>query len=252
MKKLPAPALERGFRILRELEEEDLSLETISKRTSTPKTSTVRALETLVAMSFISRDPLTKKYRSLVKVQFLSRQDKKFQELIHHSLQELSEQVELTSEWYELDENSLLLADRYEPEGLKIRIYARKGFRRSLDMELEAVTRIALNSGVENQHTGSYWVVKQDGQIFSLSQEEQDSLLAKAAKTGIAYDEFFNRIGVRRYATALVDSKGKLLGILALAETYCPIRQNQQKSYSEALLEFKKKINRKISQMEQL
>ena len=162
----------------------------------------------------------------------------------------VSNALNICTEWYEARDGFMLLSDRFEPEKLEISIKARKGYRRELNHELEAVTRIALSSGVHTDYKGSYWVIRQNGQLFCLSHEEQESILKNTKEENVAYDEFFNLHGVRRYASAVFSNKGELVGILALAETFSPLHMKAHPEIIEQIKQFSKNISIRLESME--
>lgn len=250
MDKLPTPGLFKGIKILEYLKDGDACLEDLVKKSGFPKTSTLRILETLIAMNLVQKDKLSKSYHSLSYLENLSTASEAIQNVIHHEIIQISNTLNITTEWYEARDGFMLLSDRNEPPKLEISIRARKGYKRELNHELEAVTRIALSSGVHTDYKGSYWVVRQNGQLFCLSHEEQTQILAKTKELNVACDEYFNLHGVRRYASAVFDKENKLIGILAFAETFSPLHMEARQDLLGKIKIHSQNLSVKLQNME--
>ncbi len=238
--KSPAPALEKGIRVLTRLTDcGPQNLETISKELSEPKASILRYLDTLISLDLIERDPVSKEYSSKIAIIRRDDSDRNLYGKVQHLLNSLVEKTFRTAEWYVFDKNRMLLTQRAEPRDAFIRVIAQIGFERKIDKEFEAVTRIAiLNLGIKINNQ-KFWIYK-NGTREYLSKDACNEILQKDMKNGYALDLDYNCNGVRRYAAPKFDN-GKFAGVVALAENFTPDADQQVQNISKIL---KTEINR--------
>ena len=218
----PAPALARGICILDALNEADgaMTLDQLARVLGYPKASLLRLLETLSLLNLVQRDEAGKRYTALAG---LRRHDSLafVRSVVHKEMQRLTTTTGITSEWYEAGDTCMELVDLIDPPEAKVTINARIGFHRRIDDESEAVTRIALACPLFD-HTGlGLWQYDTEGEKVALSADECSQQIAETRAAGITMDLNWNRNGIRRYATVLMDGDA-MIGVLGLAETFTP------------------------------
>lgn len=229
----PAPALDRGIKVLQLLEDKRArSLEEITNETGFPKSSLVRLLETLSTLGLVLRDPVSRKYTACVMLLPIAGKDASFEERIRASLQRLADKTQCTAEWYVDGTHGMVLTLRAEPRECEVRVTARVGFLRPWTGELEAVNAIAQafircpNIDLENQRT-----YLKDGVRELLTAEQVKERVKKAKINRSIIDRVWNSNGVRRSAVIVTPSSSPY-GILAIAES---MRPNPERSPEELL-----------------
>ncbi|HPO90992.1 MAG TPA: helix-turn-helix domain-containing protein [Victivallales bacterium] len=220
--KYKAPALARGLDLIEFLSEsEPLTLERLSEKLSIPKASLLRLLETLELKGYVEKNPKNKEYmaKTIIIPTFI---EKNLREKINKLLNDLSEKTLRTVEFYIPDKNGLKIAFRKECEIKNITVKAKIGFKRSLDSEFEAVTRIAhaFADSLKTQYYDKMWIYN-SGQIKKINKEDYEEFVKTTKKERIAIDFEFNSNGVRRTAAPIFEDKN-LIGIIALAENFYP------------------------------
>jgi DNA-binding IclR family transcriptional regulator len=218
----PAPALARGLDVLSTLASCDkITLEALASRTSIPKASLLRLLQTLETKKLVCRDDNTRTYAALATILPICEKNKLIETRISDFLLSISKTLSRTVEYYVPSQAYFVISKRNDCEGSSITVNAKVGFRRELDGEFEAVARIAhaFHNGGEKYNT-KLWNYS-DGKRRTISRSEYASSVAKARMDFSAYDLEFNTNGVRRSAVPLFE-KGKFIGIIAVAENFFP------------------------------
>lgn len=197
----PAPALSRGLVILKLLEQEgSLNLETIKKLTNIPKASLLRLLKTLEDYGCVHRDLSTKKFEARLQLTPLKTENNQFSNARAEVLNDLSEALDSTSEWYEMDGNVLVLRHRNEPELLTLNVTERVGFRIEKNDKLSPIAQAARKS-----------------KKLAPSRAELFNDKAELFERTLSFSQEPDHVGVSRLAIAINDHQNKLLAVLGLA-----------------------------------
>jgi len=243
MDKYPAPALEKGLYLLEILNNQgEKKLEEITSISGLPKASVNRYLKTLMMVGYIGRNPESKKFYSLCRIE---RNRSSIESLRIHLpaiMKELVEATGFTAEWYEYQDESAVITIREEPQNVAVKVMASKGFRRTLNQELDAVAQIFIKFYGTPQPQPNYYIRKWD-EIINLSSEEVNEKLDAIHENYLVVDKNFNHNGVRRCAIAVFDSQHNLIGVMALAGHYHPSSNRVQQKGIELLKEYSDKLN---------
>lgn len=181
----PAPALSRGLHILKLLQDEGaLNLETIKNITNIPKASLLRFLTTLEESGCVVRNPDTKKFEARLQLAPVTSSLDSFSRSRDEVLESLSESLEVTAEWYEADENDLVLRQRVEPHSPTVNVIERVGYRLSLKDEKQAVVKaykssLSISKKVYDLSSQSSSLAD-DTIVFDLNDESQTSRISIA------------------------------------------------------------------------
>jgi DNA-binding IclR family transcriptional regulator len=167
------------------------------------------------------RDDTSKEYRALYYLKSLNGHEIKASRLIQAVLDELSASVRLTSEWYEYQQNRMVITRRSEPAKAFILVLARIGYQRTLNQELDAVARIALACGCTPESGEGYWETI-NGNKTPVSKKQAQAKITDAKAKKVAIDMEWNQHGVRRMAAPVKRSDGSLVGVVALAQSFSP------------------------------
>lgn len=214
----PAPALERGLRVLEILQGSPaLTLEELAQSTDIPKASLLRLLETLQGTGYVRR-LANKRYRSIKTI--IDHKDRDFDSVLQDTLRQLAQRCESTAEWYQRVDQGAEIRARYEPANCEVRVVANVGFIRKVPGELDAVAAVLLADRVVD--AGDFWVYDAAGQRLAIKPDDLSRRLVSAHERGWALDIHYNARGVRRMAHVVRDASGTLIGILALAESFAP------------------------------
>jgi DNA-binding IclR family transcriptional regulator len=218
-----APALARGIRILRLLEQRSCSLDAIAREVKMPKSSILRMLDTLIGLGLVARDERTGSYAPLTMlVPVAAGAEKAWQQRLENTLTMLAESTGATAEWYVPGPQGMVLLQQAEPPQGEVRVRARAGFIRTFDGELDAVACLGHAwFTVKEASSGSFWTYDRQGRHRNLGQADVARRIALARECGSALDEHFNTNGVRRLA-CLIRRGNRPLGVLALAESLRP------------------------------
>ncbi|HCE46236.1 MAG TPA: hypothetical protein DET40_22045 [Lentisphaeria bacterium] len=239
--KSPAPALEKGLKILTRLSaNRPQNLESLSKDLGEPKASVLRYLDTLMLLDLIGRDPVSKEYCSKIAIVRMDSAGRDLSGKIQKLLDSLAGKTCRTAEWYVPNGGRMVLMQRSEPEDAMIHVKAKIGFERMLDDQFEAVARIAISNLGAGVSGRNYWVYK-GGERKSISEEACRRILRSDRENGFAIDVEYNDNGVRRYAVP-VFNQGKFAGVIALAENFRPDADSQIPRISKILKEEIKRI----------
>lgn len=215
-----APALSRGIAIIRYLCANGASsLERLSGDLALPKSSCQRCLSSLVASGVVSRDPSTKRYRSLFRLSPCDDGDSHLREAAAEPAAVLASQHPLVIEVYGLRAERPYMIDRVAPELALDQTLARIGHERTLD-EIEALTQVVQVFGSGDPKAHSFWRWSAGTQHI-LSRAEHWQLLAQCATSGLGRDPEPNPQMVRRLAAPiLVDEvlRGLIAGASAERE----------------------------------
>ena len=215
----PAPALTRGLALLHLLEQDGrCSLEHLVAVSGYPKTSVLRLLASMERVGVVERDPVTKRYRALVRLVPSDGHAGDLRAIAAEALPLLAEASGATAELYAWDE-TMVMVDRCDPEGQGVRVHARVGFHRDLS-ELDALGQIACVWGGREPAADAWGYVA--GRERRLGRARRRELLAAARDSGVARDNDLNGAGVLRLAAPLLDADGTLLGALAVARGWVP------------------------------
>jgi len=243
----PAPALERGIRILQLLEDgEPASLESIAERLEAPKSSAGRLLETLESLGVVTRDPETRRFVSHYRLApRLAPKEALRERAIARELESLAHATARTAEWYAPGEAGLVLVQRREPPGLEVAPNAKVGFLRSWEGELEAVCALgnAFFRPEEPPRRGAFWCYRKHGVRGELSVREARERIRRAAEGEAVADAAFNTNGARRCA-ALVRFDERPAGVLALAETFRFDRPGDPETWLDPLVQAARRLAR--------
>ncbi len=246
--KYPAPALERGIKVLELLSNnESFSLEEIAEKLKAPKSSLLRILDTLCQINHVSKDSTTKKYIALSAIIPISNVDILQTKQIINSLAFLSKETSLTAEWYLYNGESMVMTEQVEPENSQVYVMAKIGWKRELYNEFEAVARVAIANGCKSSNEKkSYWNYDENGEKENISNKDVSKQLKLTLKEKCTMDEKYNSNGIRRYAAPIMKSNGDLLGIIALAENFTPSANAKSAKKLELLKNETKKLTLKI------
>ncbi len=236
------PALKRGLEILNLLNQHEmLSLEQIANQTSYPKASILRMLETLGEMGLVSKIKELKQYRALSS---LMPREHGFEQRLQSQLHALAESCDACVEWYDIEALGLRIAQRFSAPENEVQVFARVGYVREWQQELEAVSAVGLafmeniepglKAAIELEAEKQLWVYDQSGDHRFLSENELQKTLKDTQDARLYCDPFYNDNGVKRMA-APVFQDGQLVGIAALAMSYRP-QLDKQISANRTLL----------------
>lgn len=233
--KYPAPALARGLRILQALNAADgpMTLEELAQEVGYPKASLLRLLETLTMLNLVERNGVGKSYSALAGVAYRDRWTR-VRGVVRGAMERLTLATGITSEWYEAGSSCMKLIDLFDPPDAHVRIAARVGFRRRIDDELEAVTRVALASPLFEYTGEKLWQYTETGKKVALSAKKCRKQITKTRDKGITMDPNWNGNGIRRYAAWLMDGD-EFVGVLALAEIFTPGADKHIESHMKEL-----------------
>lgn len=215
-----APALARGLCLLDQLTVDgQASLEKLAARNQWPKSSVLRCLQTLESLSIVRQDPETRRWQALQRLQTLDSPILAPMEAARKRLPTLAEQTGHCAELYFLQDGTLTLMDRAEPESVEIMVRARIGFDRGMD-ELDSTALIAYAFSSELPVPEKVWVWKK-GVRKVRTVEKRDRLISKTRTRAFSVDADFNEFGIRRFAIPILSGE-KLLGVLAIAQRQTP------------------------------
>ena len=210
-----APALERGIKVLNLLSREgELSLENITNCTRIPKASLLRFLDTLMTQGCVKRDPKTKKFSALMTLNPVQGKMDDFSITKREMMNQLSSDHQVTAEWFELNEDSMELTERVEPETEIINVTARVGYKKSLTKDVSAVSKVALSYLLNETNTK---IIFDDPKIELL-----DSIKDVEKNNYYAEDTDYNQEGFKRIAKVITSNEGDLVGVLSLAINSTP------------------------------
>ena len=234
----PAPALEKGVRVLNELiGKGPVNLETLARKTEIPKASLLRILNTLGSLDMVERSNATKEYTSLVRIVPFSSHRNQARLKIQKALHSLSVFTGKTTEWYVFDSVRLVITDRVEPEQPVVQVRARIGFMRELNGEFDAVARSGLAYLEDHIQTGSYWTYRK-GEKMIVDDASVLKRLKQVKRKKAVMDREYNTNGVRRYAAPVLNPEDNtLFGIMAIAENYTPDADTHRNIYLTRLKE---------------
>ena len=212
-----APALSRGFAILRALEvESPLSLEALASRLKLPKTSLFRLLETMQALGCV-RKTADRKYEPLWVLRPLSDFQESFADRLITCMERLCKKTGCTIEWYEAAPEGLRMV-RQELPDVEVCVKARPGHVCRWGPEFNAVAQIGYAFAKEAPTPqGGFYSYQTNGvqEKFTLASVRREIRAVK--ERGFAQDPAFNMNGVRRWAFP-VQRESQFLGVLAIAE----------------------------------
>jgi IclR family KDG regulon transcriptional repressor len=220
MKEAPAPALTRGLAVLDRLVRDGAcTLEQLAKTTGWPKSSVLRMLQSLESVGAVAREPTTKRYSALMRLERIGSSAQALRSLSATEMAELCRAVGQTVELHHFDGERLTMIDRCEPETAEVRVRARIGWERKYD-EVDALTQIVLAFGIDpaNWPRIKYWQWSPNVLPRSVGSRTLRQLVSKVRERGVALDATINSNGVRRYAAPLFNSYGALSGVLAIAQ----------------------------------
>lgn len=238
-----APALHQGIMLLETLNEHGpLTLEAITRYTKDSKSTTLRLLETLGRHGWVKREESSKKYESLVLVRFKSDFSLISEDVLKKELERISQLSGCTAEWYVQRSEGMEMAQRFEPTDNPVTVKAQIGFLRKFNAEFDAVNRVAAVFGLHpTKKNTKYFCYAKPGMESILSIDIPE-LLKEIGDNMYTYDCNWNQNGVRRFAIGVCDKDKKLLGIVALAESYTPDADARILSKLELLKELKFKM----------
>ncbi|NRA37099.1 MAG: helix-turn-helix domain-containing protein [Planctomycetes bacterium] len=240
------PALKRGLCVLDVLNRhEDLSLEQIACITEFPKASILRMLETMAEMGLVQKKTNNKHYAALAQV---TKHKQEFPQLLMHALQDLANSNDVCVEWYEVTAEGLRIAQRFSAPENEILVFARQGYLRPWQGELEAVIAIAQSFTEEAnvydvQHA---WNYDDDGEEVSLSAQQCNDIFKKATQEKYYCDQRFNSNGVRRMAVPVM-ADGECKGVIALALSFTPQLKKILSSKRAALIACAERIQQETA-----
>ncbi|MDQ8193514.1 helix-turn-helix domain-containing protein [Coraliomargarita sp. SDUM461004] len=230
-----APALERGLRLLKLLEDQAaMSLDQISRQLETPKASTLRLLTTLEHMGIV-RKHLNKEYQALFRLQPLHSPLERFRDSLKAKMATLVASTACTAEWYEPTQEGMQLIHQTNPE-TELCVQARPGFLRDWHTEFEAVICLghAFASQAPSLEQSQRYTA--NGILSSMNPSKLQKLVQTAKSQQTAYDLAFNSNGVRRFAAAAFDPENAtFLGVLAVAEVYHFAQPKQAEAIIQSL-----------------
>ncbi|OGV65152.1 MAG: hypothetical protein A3K19_26830 [Lentisphaerae bacterium RIFOXYB12_FULL_65_16] len=233
---VPVPGLKRGVAVLRLLEDgHPARLEDLAARSGLPRASLLRLLETLAAMGLVVRDPGSKRYRGLARVMPLSDGTASWRAVLAGVLARLAEATGQTAEWYEPSSEGLVLTERAESALGQVHVRARVGFLRTWTEELESVACIgwAFHQPADSA-LPAFWEWSAKGKQAKIPPKVAARRVAQARQSRFRMETNYNHNGVRRMAVAVLQ-KGKLRGVLALAQCFTPDADRQTARRREAL-----------------
>lgn len=229
-----APALNRGFAILRTLEvESPLSLEALASRLKLPKTSLFRLLETMQEIGCVRKNA-EKKYEPLWALKPISDSQTSFAEQLITCMQRLCKKTDCTIEWYETAPEGMRMT-RQELPDVEVCIKARPGHVAHWRPEFNAVVQIGL-AFAKNAPAPSvgYYSFESNGVRGKISLARVRQELRAVRERGYAQDSAFNMNGVRRWAFP-VHRNEQFLGVLAVAESFRFLQPDHSDHYPELI-----------------
>lgn len=243
MDKSPAPALEKGLYLLEILNKQgEKKLEEMTAVSGMPKASVNRYLKTLVMAGYAQRDPITKKFYGLCRIERNSNSSDMLKDQLPKIMSELVDATGFTAEWYEYRNQHAFITFRQEPQNVAVKVLANLGFCRRLDEELDAVAQLFIKNYGLPTTLPNYYIRKWDEKI-TLTPAQVSEKIEAVGNNFLAADKNFNHNGVRRCAIAVFDNHKNMLGVLALAGHYHPSSNKVQQKGIELLKNYTLKIN---------
>lgn len=218
----PAPACARGLWVLKclSISTEPMSLEQLYQKAGIPKATLSRILDTLLLMELVTKNK-DKTYQTTVSIQSVSNKVIAFEDLLFDEMTILSKQQGFTAEWYEPAENGMVLKHSISPV-LERKVWAREGFVRTWQGEIDAVYRVGRaffeEPAPENEIPWSYGKA---GAKVALDWDKVKHEIEDLKLNFGHSDVYFNENGVRRAAIA-IHYRGEFQGVLATAECWTP------------------------------
>ena len=218
MKQSSAPALERGIEIIRLLTERSpLSLEKISTTIKAPKSTVSRLLEVLCQTNIVFRDFRSKNYFLIETLVPAITTISPIQ--IDNILQNLTEETNLTAEWYIPNKHGLLLLNQKDPVNSEISIRVGIGFIRSWFTEIEAVSAIGLAFYKDISLPSKSKRYLNNGTLSEINKTDIKKIIQTVKKENGLLDSVFNINGIRRMAVPIFGKNKKLIAIVAIVGT---------------------------------
>ena len=216
-----APALSRGIAVLTQLNADGAcSLERLAKTSGWPKSSVARILKSLERLGLVKRDPVSRHYGAVCRLVRNNAHEGGLRSVAIRVMVPVAREARQTVELYAFDQSrfatSLVMIDRCEPEDSVTHVRARIGDHRNL-AELDALARLVRAFAGVKAPAGGHWVWCGDVKR-PLPASAAAALIREAKANRMALDTGINPHGVFRYAVPLVESTGRLLGALAIAQ----------------------------------
>ena len=249
---ISAPALQRGLQILELLKDgNSRSLEEITKELQHPKSSVIRLLETLTSMMYVEREETTRKYRTKVALYPLAQRHSRFRKTIQECLEELSEKLNMTIEWFTPHKEHMLLTQRCENSTSSVRIKAQLGHCRVYWGEFDAVARIAQKALVlkgNKKEMAKCWEYK-GGDKRQVDPKKIVKGVASVKDDLIAFDNEYNANGIRRMAIGIRDTDNSLFGILSIPEHFHPKAEAMRTERLDLMRQRGKALQKKLKEI---
>lgn len=236
-----APALSRGFAVLRALESESpLSLDAVASRLKLPKTSLFRLLETMQKIGCISKTA-EKKYEPLWVLKPVSDSQTSFVERLITCMKHLCKLTDCTIEWYEYAPEGMRMI-RQELPDVEVCVKARPGHVCLWWPEFSAVAQIGYAFAKQApQLQGGFYSYRTNGVQQKMSLADVRKEIRTVRESGFACDPAFNVNGVRRWASP-VCRKARLSGVLAIAESCRFLQSRHADHYPDLIREMVKRL----------
>ncbi|MGI9273244.1 MAG: helix-turn-helix domain-containing protein [Endozoicomonas sp.] len=218
----PAPACARGLWVLHclSLSEQPMTLEQLYQKADIPKATLSRILETLTQMEVVHRHQ-NRTYEANVRFMKKDEAATSFQQRLRVEMIGLSKRRGYTVEWYEPSIKGMVLQHSISPI-VERRVWAKEGYIRSWQGEIEAVYRVGRAYTPEHYPVNETpWVYGDRGRRESVRWDEVLEEIHQLPATGGYADVYFNENGVRRSAVA-IHNQGTFKGVLATAECWTP------------------------------
>jgi DNA-binding IclR family transcriptional regulator len=224
--KYKAPAAHQAIEIIELLiSSGSLTLGQIAEQTGFSKATILRLLETMEAHCWVGKVSGGKAYEALVFIKSKNDFSEVSEQVIQNLIDELCVKTNHTVEWYQPGEKYAEIVLRSEPRNRAVNIRAKLGFRRIYAQEIEAVTRIAMASGLvdclEHEPDAGYSTYK-NGKYVHIALAEAFEMIKQIGNDLLTFDPEWNSQGIRRHAVGIKDKAGKLTGIITLASSFTP------------------------------
>lgn len=194
------------------------SLDRLARTSGWPKASVLRLMRSLEAADAAARDPVSKRWRSLVRLIAGDTREAVLRRRCGEAVAWLCQAATHTAEVYAVTERGLEMVDRAEPEDVEVVVRARIGFVRPWD-DVDAVVQLGLAFGGTRpaSRTASRPRVDRLGERLALTKTALGTMLATVRQGELAVDEHANGNGVRRFAAPLFDAAGGMVGVITVA-----------------------------------
>ena len=233
------PSLYRGLAILELLSKEELRFNEIKNKLNIPKPSLSALLRQLKEEQYVEKDKVSKKHKlgkkllvlGSVVLQKIDLRDKAKEEM-----EKLRQRCDETIELGILDRGEILFIDKRESSH-SIRLFTQIG-NRFTRLHASAPGKVAL-AWMENEERKEFF--SHFSPLLSVTnrtitnRKKLLEQLEKIRSSCYAWDDQEARIGVRRFASPLLDHNSKLAGIISIAGPVQRLKLDRKREFASLI-----------------